>query len=411
MNKPAKQPAKIMATDRGEASSLMEPLLVREGTRPWKKLADLAVDLAAKSSGFQRSLPPTIANALARLVRSMNCYYSNLIEGHDTHPIDIERALKADFSSNPEQRDLQLEAQSHIEVQAWIDAGHFDKRATTVNGIVELHRRFCEKLPPSLLWVYNSQTGEKMPVMPGVLRDCDVKVGYHIAISPGAVPRFLQRFEEGYANLGKVDAIIAAATAHHRLLWVHPFLDGNGRVARLTSYAMLRDALNTGGLWSIARGLARQDQAYKKHLANADLSRRNDLDGRGTLSEEALADFAEFFLEICIDQVAFMETLMQPNRLRHRMQVWAEEEMRANILPQKSSLVLDALLYRGELARGEVETVLGVSERTARRVTSILLEQGVLQTASPRAPLQLAFPAKLAARWLPGLFPESSDQI
>ncbi len=406
MIKPAKKPAKIMATDRGEAPSMMEPLLVRETTRPWKKLADLALDLAAKSSGFQRSLPPGISAALAHLVRSMNCYYSNLIEGHDTHPIDIERALKADFSSNPKQRDLQMEAQAHIEVQAWIDAGHFNGRATTASGIIELHRRFCEKLPASLLWVHSGEAGEKTPVMPGVLRDRDVKVGRHIAISPGAVPRFLQRFEEAYADLGKVDAIIAAATAHHRLLWVHPFLDGNGRVARLTSYAMLRDALDTGGLWSIARGLARQDQLYKKHLAHADLPRRNDLDGRGALSEEALADFATFFLATCIDQVAFMESLMQPSRLRQRMQIWAQEEMHTHKLPQQTPLVLDALLYRGELARADVQAVLGGSERTARRVTSLLLEQGVLQSASPRAPLRLAFPATLAARWFPGLFPE-----
>jgi Fic family protein len=406
MINPANKPAKILAQDRGEAPSLMEPLLVHESAKPWKKLADLALELAARASGFQRSLPPGVADALAHLVRSMNCYYSNLIEGHDTHPIDIERALKADFSHNPEQRDLQLEAQAHIEVQAWIDAGHFDGRAATTNGILELHRRFCEKLPGTLLMVHNEDTGQTLKVSPGQWRDRDVKVGRHIAISPVAVPRFMLRFEEAYTKLGRVDAIIAAATAHHRLLWIHPFLDGNGRVARLMSYAMLRDALNSGGLWSVARGLARQEQAYKKHLAEADLPRRNDLDGRGTLSEEALADFAEFFLVTSIDQVAFMETLMQPDRLRHRVQIWAEEEIRAGALPAKSTMVLEALLYRGELARGDVESLLGTSDRTARRITSALLDRGVLQSTSSRAPLRLAFPATLAARWLPGLFPE-----
>ena len=52
--------------------------------------------LAAASSGFRRSLPPGIVGPLADLVRAMNCYYSNLIEGHNTHPIDMERALKGD---------------------------------------------------------------------------------------------------------------------------------------------------------------------------------------------------------------------------------------------------------------------------------------------------------------------------
>ena len=63
----------------------------------------------------------------------------------------------------------------------------------------------------------------------------------------------------------------AAAAAHHRLLWIHPFLDGNGRVARLMSHAMLLDTLESGGVWSIARGLARNVAAYKGHLAACDL--------------------------------------------------------------------------------------------------------------------------------------------
>ena len=45
-------------------------------------------------------------------------------------------------------------------------------------------------------------------------------------------------------------------------------------------------------------------------------------------------------------------------------------------------------------------------ERQARRVVSALLEHGVLASESARAPLRLVFPAKLASRWLPGLFPE-----
>ncbi|MGY4182912.1 Fic family protein [Bradyrhizobium sp. USDA 4518] len=224
-------------------------------------------------------------------------------------------------------------------------------------------------------------------------------------VSPGALPRFLTRFEEAYAKLGRTDAIIASACAHHRLLWIHPFLDGNGRVARLMSYAMQRETLDTGGIWSIARGLARNEAAYKQHLTACDMQRRNDLDGRGTLSEEALAEFSIFFLQTCIDQVAFMQALVQPEQLRNRILIWAEEEARADRLPQKSGAVLEAILFRGELPRGDVTALLQTSERSARRVTSALLEAEILTSESPRAPLHLAFPARLASRWMPGLFP------
>src|SRR5882757_4257055 len=82
--------------DRGENVSQMEPLLIGETARQRGELTDLAVDLAARAAGFRRSLPEGVRSALADLVRAMNCYYSNLIEGHDTHPVDIERALKND---------------------------------------------------------------------------------------------------------------------------------------------------------------------------------------------------------------------------------------------------------------------------------------------------------------------------
>lgn len=394
--------------DRGESINLMEPLLVRESTRHREALADLAVELTAASTGLRKSLPDGVALALSNLVRAMNCYYSNLIEGHNTHPVDIERALSGDYSDDPRKRDLQLEARAHVTVQQWIDADGLKSKATSREGILEIHRRFCAMLPEDLLWVENPDTKERIKVIPGEIRARDVKVGRFIPVSPGALPRFMKRFEDAYEKLGKVDSIIAAATAHHRLLWMHPFLDGNGRVARLMSYAMIRETLDTGGVWSIARGLARNEAAYKTHLAACDLPRRNDLDGRGHLSEEALAEFAKFFLETCIDQVKFVEGLVQPDRLRGRIMIWAEEEIRADALPPRSEIVLEAALYRGELPRGDVAGLLGSSGRHARRLTSTLQERGVLTSPSTRAPLRLAFPAALASRWMPGLFPEQT---
>lgn len=396
--------------DRRESIGLMEPLLVGETSKHRAALNDLTVELASRAAGFRRSLPEGVLAALADLVRAMNCYYSNLIEGHDTHPVDIERALKNEYSAEPEKRNLQLEARAHVAVQKWIDGGGLRGRATTAGGLIEIHRRFSDLLPEDLLWTEDPLSGKRTKVTPGEFRDRDVKVGRHIPVSPGAVPRFLQRFETAYAYapLGKIDSILAAATAHHRLLWIHPFLDGNGRVARLMSHAMLLDTLDTGAVWSIARGLARNEGTYKSKLMACDAERRNDLDGRGHLSEEALADFTAFFLSTCIDQIDFMETLVQPERLRDRIAIWVEEEIRANALPPKTGAVLEAVLYRGELPRGDVARLLGTSERNARRVTSALLERDVLVSGSTRAPLRLAFPAKLAPRWMPGLFPEQT---
>ena len=400
------EPASKAADDRGEAVTAMEPLVLSDGSRHRSGLSDLALELAGASAGFRRSLPTGVMRALAALVRAMNCYYSNLIEGHDTHPVDIERALKNDYSTDLQKRNLQLEAKAHVTVQGWIDQGALAGKAVTADAICEVHRRFGELLPSELRKVENPETSEVLDVVPGELRYRDVKVGAHLPVSPGAVPRFLKRFEEVYGRLGRAETILASAAAHHRLLWIHPFLDGNGRVARLMSHAVLLDTLDTGGVWSVARGLARTQAAYMGHLISCDGPRRNDLDGRGNLSEEALGEFTRFFLESCLDQVRFMESLVQPGRLRDRILIWAEEEVRADALPAKAGKILEVVLYRGELPRADIPALLDTSARSARRVVSALLDRGVLVSESTRAPLLLAFPAALASRWMPGLFPE-----
>src|SRR3974377_643738 len=146
------------AKDRGENVSLMEPLLIGSDSKHRPELTDLAVELAQKSAGFRRSLPGSRLPPLPALVRAMNRYYSNLIEGHDTHPIDIERALKGDYSKDAKKRDLQLEAKAHIVVQRWIDTGGLNRPATTADCVTEIHRRFCTQLPEHLLWGGDPQT-------------------------------------------------------------------------------------------------------------------------------------------------------------------------------------------------------------------------------------------------------------
>ena len=94
--------------------SSMEPMLPSDGNR---RLEDLVAELIEKASRFAARLNLVLHRELGDLVRSMNCYYSNLIEGHNTHPVDINRALRGDYSGDTKKRNLQLEARAHIEVQ------------------------------------------------------------------------------------------------------------------------------------------------------------------------------------------------------------------------------------------------------------------------------------------------------
>ena len=384
----------------------MEPMLPPDGAR---KLEDLAIDLATKASGLASQLPQAVRRGIGDLLRSMNCYYSNLIEGHDTHPRDIDRALvRSDYSTDPVKRALQLEAVAHIEVQRLIDLGEdLQAEPASIEYITWLHREFCRRMPDEMLWVKNPETGERLPVIAGELRKGWVQVGSHIPPGAAALPHFLKRFAEAYEmqTLSRIRRIIALGAAHHRLLWIHPFYDGNGRVARLMSHASLLRCGVGSSLWSVARGLARNVQDYKTLLMAADAQRHGDLDGRGTLSTKALTAFCEFFLAVCIDQVEFMAALLEPGDLLRRMRLQVEEDVQAGRLPKGSFRMLREALLSGEVPRGRAGEITGYGERMARNVVSDLLKKGYLESAGPRAPLVVAFPIDAVERWFPRLYP------
>lgn len=387
----------------------MEPMMPPEGER---RLEDSAVDLVAKANALAGQVHPLVRRSVGALVRSMNCYYSNLIEGHDTHPRDIDRALAQDYAAEPRRRALQLEAVAHIEVQRMIDEGEDPPSwPTSADYAIWLHREFCSRLPEDLLLVENPDTGERLRVEPGELRQRGVQVGRHIPPEAADLPRFLVRFEEAYdpKRLSKVRQIEAVAAAHHRLLWIHPFLDGNGRVARLMSHALLKRLGIGSSLWSVARGLARNVGRYKSMLMAADQPRRGDLDGRGSLSEASLVEFCQFFLSTCVDQVEYMGSVLEPAELLRRIEHYVEDEARAGRMPKGAFPILREAVLAGEVERGRARDLTGYRERMARMVISTLLDLGLLVSEGPRSPLRVGFPIDAVERWFPRLYPVASS--
>ena len=386
----------------------MEPLVPGEGVR---ELDDEAFSLIAESSQLAGRIHPILRDSIGDLVRSMNCYYSNLIEGHDTHPRDIDRALANDFSSEPKRRELQKEAVAHIHVQDLIDNGR-DPDAWPASAAYAswLHEEFCSRLPPEMMWVTRERTGERLPVVPGEWRKHDVVVGLHVPPEHGDLPRFMARFDGAYqySSLSKIRQIQAVGAVHQRFLWIHPFLDGNGRVARLMSHALFKRLGIGTSLWSVARGLARDEARYKELLARADGPREGDRDGRGNLTHRGLVAFCRFFLDRSVDQVRFMSGLLEPTTLLNRIEIHVEEEVRAKRLLRGSFAVLREAVIAGEVERSAIPFLTGYEERGARNVTATLVERGMLTASSHRAPLRLAFRAEVSDRWFPNLYPANA---
>lgn len=379
-----------------------------------EEVADLVAELSAASAQLGRALHPRTAANLADLVRIMNTYYSNLIEGHDTRPRDIERALAGEFDRDQGRRNLQIEAAAHVRVQAEIDRMASENRLpepTSTAFLQWLHREFYRDAPEAMLRV--SGNGREFTMVPGAWRsrpEHDVAVGRHVPPSSDCVEEFMRYFEERYRlePMGKAGRIVALATAHHRFNYIHPFPDGNGRVSRLMSHAMAWKAeISMHGLWSISRGLARglvSRNEYKQKMDLADTPRQGDLDGRGNLSQRALTDFVVWFLRVAVDQVTFMSGLFDLNNLSNRLHAFVAAQQ--SLKPEASRL-LDETLMRGEIERGEASRITGLPERSARRILNDLIREGMLESATPKGPVSLRFPAHSLEILFPRLYPHT----
>ncbi len=385
----------------------MTPLLPEKGAG---QLYELAFTLIKKSAALSNALNSTTREALVRLIEPMNSYYSNLIEGHNTHPLDIEKALKKNYSREPKKKLLQLESKAHVRAQELMKKRlrEDDPDIYSPDFIRWLHLEFYKEMPEEF---HYSQThsGNKVKIIPGEFRASEVEVGHHIAPASATLDQFLKLFSETYNGAkNPIDQIIAAAASHHRLAWIHPFQDGNGRIIRLFSDALfIKEDIDANGLWSISRGLAIHNKEYYSALNNADQKRWNDYDGRGNLSNRALIAFCDFFLKTAIDQVEYMTSLLEIDTALKRIASYVDIMVARKELKPEARYIIEEAFLKGKITRGEVVRLTGKSENTARKIMKEVMDKEILISKSDdvKTPLYINFPMKVAPFLFPKLYP------
>lgn len=382
-----------------------EPLL--PSSLKQEPLLAKAHDLA-RSATQLAGLP--VAPALRGLLRGMNSYYTNRIEGQHTRPLEIEQALARNFSGNKELAARQRLALAHIEAEAEIERHYVGddgaRHLYSAAAVCDLHRALFARLPAEDLLA-----AEGEPIAPGDLRGREVQVGQHVAPTFKSLPALLGRWGEFYGGVRRGEAaLLALAAAHQRLGWIHPFVDGNGRVMRLHTHAVLSALGYTNGLWSPLRGFARNVDQYYLRLAEADMPRKGDLDGRGNLSEQGLAAWIDYVLDICLDQVRFMGGLLDISAMERRIAaclIFEEETLRSGVRRESLRPLHYLFLSGGELERGEFKTMTGLGQRTAGSALAALLERGLLKSDTPQGKVRFGLPLHALRFYFPALWPEA----
>jgi Fic family protein len=379
-------------------------------------LLEQAAGLIQKSSALANPSYKPISDALRPLLRAMNSYYSNKIEGQHTDPADIERAIKKQFDADEGKARKQRVAIAHMEVENEQEEKYngADPRVLfDPHAVADIHTALFSKLPK-----LDQKTDEGEPITPSAWRTKKVTVGRHVPPAPEEVPAFMDEWAKVYASpAGHERMLVGAACSHHRLAWIHPFIDGNGRVSRLHTHLVLYAMGLTNGLWSPMRGLARAQEDYYARLNNADLTRRNDLDGRGSLSQEGLVEFAQFFLNVCIDQVDFMRDRLNFTALKSgighlllylEQNPWPVGAGGTSVIKPKALEPLHYVAALGPVSRATFISMIGEGDRTSRRILASLIDYGLLESPShvAHALVKFALPQKSLRFLFPNLWPE-----
>lgn len=355
-----------------------------------------------------------LINSIKELLRTTNSYYSNLIESQGTHPINIEKAMKSDFSSDTKEKNLQLLSLVHIDIQKFIESQKLTSPYSL--GFVEsIHQAlYSDERMQSFLEIQDPLNNSVEMMIPGSLRERNVQVGLHICPPPEELQGLMRSFEKSYfyeINNSKTKAkkLIYALASHHRLVWIHPFLDGNGRVSRLLlDAALFHIDLDGYGLWTISRGLARNAQKYKNALSLADTPRLGDYDGRGMLSNKELKNFVRYMLEISLDQIEYMSNCLKLSTLSQRIEKYitlSKEGMFDKILPKHSDVVLKELLIRGEIDRGDVGKIIAKQKSVASALIKDLIRLDMVYSDTKRGAIKLKFNPHFASYIFPDIFP------
>jgi Fic family protein len=415
LKRPSRSPAGPQPIAQYDAPHPFEPLLPSAAVMA--PLLERAGDLTRAATALGSASGPAAQQELRGLLRSMNSYYSNRIEGEHTRPSDIERALQQDFSANADMARKQRLAVAHVRTEALCEAVLNDKLAAdghsaarwlySREALAWLHRELFSGLPDADLRLADGST-----LAAGELRQREVAVGRHQAPHWRSVPLFLERWQAVYGGARRGEAsVLALAAAHHRLAWVHPFADGNGRVARLHTHLLHAWGL-THGLWSPLRGFARSEARYKALLQAADEHRRDDLDGRGNLTQAGLVDWMSHVLEVCTDQIGFMARQLDVRSMRDRI----EAALAFETSVVQSGVRAEALIplhylfaTQSELGRAEFKTLTGLGERVATALVAALLQRGFLATDTPYGNLRFAVPRHALRFYFPALWPEAEQ--
>lgn len=172
------------------------------------------------------TLDPVAVQKLRDYFRLQHIYHSTGIEGNRLDLRETEVVLADGLQINDKPLSDQLEVK---DLRAAFD--FLESLANTTNPIYEINLRELHRL--AVLNSADSRPGEYRKI--GVV----IQGSEHKPPEPLAVPGLMEDLSRWLNEKKDIPPLLESAIVHHRLSAIHPFVDGNGRVARLLGNLIL----------------------------------------------------------------------------------------------------------------------------------------------------------------------------
>jgi len=319
------------------------------------------IDELRRSLGYKLSAPLRWHGILRKVAFARAVRGSNSIEGYN---VSIDDAVAAVEGEEP------LEA----EAETWAAVTGYRTAMTYVLQLADdPHFRFSTDLIRSLHFMMISYDLTKNPGRwrPGAIFVVDDATKEEVDRGPPAeeVPSLMRELVDSLNEVSQSDGTTKAAIAHLNLAMIHPFSDGNGRMARcLQTLVLSRTGVLAPPFSSIEEYLGRNTRAYYEVLAEV---------GRGSWSpENSTKAWIRFSLKAHYTQASTMI-----RRFRRMEELWntLEKRVQQRRLPERTILALaDAaigLKVRNVAYRDNADISSGVASRDLKA----LVDDGFLE--------------------------------
>jgi Fic family protein len=329
----------------------------------------VAVDSALMTSAFRlerlrgelavSTTPPGVFFELHSLFQFLSSVISARIEGNHTTLVDALSGAEAARRHTVDDR--MREILNVTAAMDWIDEVIADQPITHA-FLRQLHELAVRDL---------DREGDRTP---GQYRSVDVEIAGASHVPPAGFS--VQADMDQLVDFINSDVppqfqLTHVALAHHRFVWIHPFGNGNGRVSRLLSYAMLAKhgfvspigmrAVNPTAVFGVAR------EQYYAGLAGAD-----DLSDKGSIA------WSEFFLDGLLRDLERAHKLQDVSFVRERLVVPALDKFVASgRITARDRDVLVTVFDRVEARAGDLEPLLPGSPSVRSQALRPLIERGL----------------------------------